>query len=308
MNTHNLSPEFWDHVEELRKTIIRCFITIALATALCFSCFSWLYPVITHPLNTKKQVQKTVISTERHSNPNPYSITIPAPPHSITFFSDSAYMTKDNRISLPPNGYIDIEMINNPHSLVILGPLEGITTSLKISLWLGLVISFPFWGFFMMQFLLPALKNHEKNFICPFAFCSLLFVFLGGFIAFTFFIPFTNEILQNFNQKLGINLWSISHYLNYTLIMSLSTIIASELVLVLFFLVHYGKINDKKMRKWRPGVLLGIFVLSAILTPPDILTQIILALPMAGIYELAILYAKIKRSQNRLNQYLIENF
>jgi len=236
MTTNELSPEFWGHVEEHRKTVISCFVTIVVTTAIVLGCFEWLYPLITQPLET----------------------------------------------------------LSESPQLVLLGPLEGISATLKICFWVSCGISSPIWGFFILRFILPGLKTSERSLALPFSFWSLLAVVTGAFLAIEIMIPFTNRILLNFNESLGQNLWSVSHYLDYTLMLVLSAIIAAEFVVILFFLVHYGKISSGKMRRWRPIVCIGLFVLSAVITPPDIMTQLALALPLVVLYEVTICYARIR--------------
>lgn len=295
MSFQSLPAEFWGHVEELRKTVILCLMIVVFATMLCFCCFDWLYPLITKPLYPVNSLKKTLVSKEKISNLGLSPVTLDRPAGRITFLSKEALITEANQIVLPPHAYLETEVDHLERALIILGPLEGFTTSLKVCFWLGLLISFPLWGYLILCFILPALKDHEKSFAYPFFVFSLLFLIGGVVLALNFFIPLTNEMLQNFNQKLGMNLWSVSHYIQYTLIMSLSALVASELVLILFFLVHYGKISDDAMKRGRPAAVIGIFVLSALMTPPDIITQILFAVPLVAIYEIAVLYARFRR-------------
>jgi sec-independent protein translocase protein TatC len=178
--------------------------------------------------------------------------------------------------------------------LIVLGPLDGFLTALKTSFWVGLVATSPLWTFSIMRFIAPALQPKERRWMFPFVAFSIVFMSLGFAFSYFITIPLANEFLSSFNEEIGINMWTLSSYLDYTLILLLSNALAFEISVFLLFLVHYGAISATKLSKLRKYAIVAIFILSAILTPPDIFTQLMLAIPLMIIYELAILYAKIR--------------
>jgi len=287
------APSFWDHVEELRKTIIYCLIAVVVTTLCVFLCFDWLYPLITSPLQTTTPVQKVVLSKERILNPHTHSVLFPLSGGSVIQYSEGATLDSTGNLFLPPGASVEIE--KEIPKLILLGPLEGISTTIKICFWLSCALSSPIWGIFLMRFILPGLKSSEKSLALPFFCWSIAALGLALVGALTTFIPLTNQVLESYNQSLGQNLWSVSHYLNFTLMMIFSAMIAAELVVILFFFVHYGKIEAHTLTKWRPVVYVGLFILCAIITPPDIVTQIALALPMIALFEASIIYAKVQQ-------------
>lgn len=296
MSLFDLPPSFWEHVEELRCTLIKCLLAVAFGTAASFLCFDQIYPLITSPLKSKSPLTKTIVVKQRLINSRGVEQKIQKPLGTIVNFSKGSGFTEDGSVILPPNGSIEWEMEKDSTDLILLGPMEGVISSLKISLWVGLFLSSPFCSFFLLQFIFPALHRKEKLIALPFAAFSLLFLFLGAAFAYTVTIPFTNNMLSRYNESMGLNFWTVSNYVNYTFIMTLSSGIGFEIALILLFLVHYGKISESALRRFRPISYVGTFVLSAFLTPPDIFTQICLALPLMGIYEIAIIYAKIRAS------------
>jgi len=293
-----IAPSFWDHVEELRKTIVYCLITVALSTLCVFLCFDWLYPLITSPLQTGAPVQKVVLSKERILNPHPHSVLVPLSGGSIIQLSEGAALDSTGNLLLTSGAYVEIE--KESPKLILLGPLEGISTTIKICFWLSCALSSPVWGILLMRFILPGLKSSERSLALPFLCWSIAALGLAFVGALSTFIPLTNQVLETFNQSLGQNLWSVSHYLNFTLMMIFSVMIAAELVVILFFLVHYGKVEAHTLTRWRPVVYVGLFILCAIITPPDIVTQIALALPMTALFEASIVYAKIQQFRKGL--------
>jgi sec-independent protein translocase protein TatC len=231
MTTPAEKATFWEHLEELRKTLIRSLFFIVIGIILCFCFHKQLFEILVSPLDEE---------------------------------------------------------------LVILGPAEGFATMLKLSFWGGVVLTAPFWLYSVIQFVKPALQHREKEGLIPFIFLSALFATTGTLFAWSITIPIANEALQTFNAQLGQNMWSLHYYFDYTLTLLLAHAFAFELAAVILFLLHHGFISSKALINSRAYALLTIFILAAILTPPDIITQLMLALPMAALYELMIFYGKIR--------------
>lgn len=179
--------------------------------------------------------------------------------------------------------------------LILLNPLEGLIVSAKMSFWGGLVFTFPLWGFIVLKFIFPALKPKEKELILPFFFTTAIAALAGISLAIYFTIPMANTYLYSFNQQLGQNLWSLTTYIDYTLLLLFSHAVFCEITLGLLFLVHFGRISEQFLRKKRKIFIVLAFVLGAILTPPDVFTQILLAVPLIFLYEFAIFYAKFRQ-------------
>ena len=121
-----------------------------------------------------------------------------------------------------------------PHykQLVVLGPIDGIMTTIKTSFWIGLVGTSPFWVYQILKFVAPALNQKERSVLVPFLALSFLFLGFGFLFAFYVTIPLANQYLLAFNQEIGINLWSLSNYLDYTVILLLGHSLAFEISVV----------------------------------------------------------------------------
>jgi sec-independent protein translocase protein TatC len=195
---------------------------------------------------------------------------------------------------IPPGSYIDVDVVAKP-KLVVLSPLEGMIMTFKICVWLGIVIASPLWIYFVLQFVLPALTLEEKRMIVPFLSLSALFILLGFVSAYYVTVPLANAYLFGFNQEFALNLWTLSSYLNYTLFLMIANGAACEIGVILFMLVHYRIINAEAMRAYRKHMIVAAFIIAALLTPPDVLTQFMMAIPLIVFYELAILYAQFRQ-------------
>jgi sec-independent protein translocase protein TatC len=130
---------------------------------------------------------------------------------------------------------------------------------------------------------------------------SLVFISLGCLFAYTITLPIANQYLQSFNATIGMNLWSLGNYLDYTLFLLMANGIAFEFGALGIFAVHLQYLSAETLIQNRRFAILGAFILAALLTPPDILTQFMLAIPLISLYEALILYAKMKRLRQNQN-------
>ncbi len=171
-----------------------------------------------------------------------------------------------------------------------LKPTETFMLSMKLSFFAGIAISFPLLMYFILQFILPGLHKHEKRAMWPALFIGFL-LFLGG-ISFAYFVvmPRMLEFFYTFSSEIKIqNDWRIGEYISFATQFVLIFGLAFELPVVIMTLVKIGILNYDMMRSTRSYAVLGIVVLSAVITPtPDIATATLLAVPMYLLYEICI--------------------
>lgn len=284
----------WDHLNSLRSTLIRIFLTVAIGFFLSFLFHDSLTKIASYPLMTSNpSLQMKEIKQQRVENRSNQPIFYQLPiESSLLYQTPDVTSVSPSLFSLPPKSYLEISLPQLP--LTLLGPLEGMKTTFKICFWVGLVGSSPLWLFWMIQFVSPAIAKQQRRSIFPFFFLSLLFLIAGAIFAYWITLPFANQMLYAFNKEIGNNLWSFDSYVDYTSLLLLANGLAFEMAFVLFFLVHMGCLSLESMREKRRLMILVAFILGALLTPPDIFTQFALALPLVGLYELALLYARFK--------------
>jgi sec-independent protein translocase protein TatC len=216
----------------------------------------------------------------------------------VSFFICYFFSEKIYEFLLQP--LIKIFADDKNHHLIYTSPAEAFITYLRLSFLSALFFSFPIFVTQIFLFISPALyKNEKKNILLIFFFAPFLFlcgaIFAYYFIlpaAFKFFLSFENQgfaTIQNFSIHLETK---ISEYLNFVTDLLFGFGIAFQLPILLLFLIKVDCLSANDLRKKRRYWIVIIFILAAILTPPDLLSQISLAIPMILLFEFAILISK----------------
>ena len=289
---------FWDHLSELRTLLLKTIFIVLGCTVGAFFFYKEILLFITpqqHVVKNALQVQE--LHYKRIYNPGEAGIfyTLAENEHIPTHMENEFGMIPKTLL-IASKQHIDISYI--PQSkLVALTPIEGMITSFKLSFWVGLVISSPFWIYFFIQFITPALNPGEKKLLLPFLGLALLFLVFGALFAYFVTIPIANEYLNAFNSEIAINLWSLASYVDYVITLLIANAFAFELAAILLMLVHFDLLSADQLTSKRRHMIVAAFILGAIFTPPDVLSQVMLALPLMGLYELIVLYAKYRKKQ-----------
>lgn len=281
-----------EHLQELRRTLILSFLALLAGIALCFCFYQDIFTLITRPLN-HEGLQRQQIRRERLFNPGPMEVTYIASSHASVHPSPAVRFIKEGVYAIPAGAYLDIDKVQN-NGLVLFGPAEGMLTAFKVCFWLGLLLSSPLWATLILRFVLPALHPTEKRMLYLFLAGTTMALIAGFSVAYYLTIPFANRYLEAFNASIGSNLWSLSHYLDYTLMLLIANGLLFETGLGLFLLVHAGILTYEWMRTKRRYMIVLAFILGALLTPPDVPTQLMVAIPLIGLYELALLFARAR--------------
>jgi len=178
--------------------------------------------------------------------------------------------------------------------IIYTAPAETVMLSFKIALTCGAVLASPLIFQQMWSFVSPGLYKKEKSVILPAALAST-FCFLAG-IAFCYFmLPLLLKFLTAFAGGQIDPLFKIGEYFDFLIKMSLAFGLAFELPVAAFVLSRMGVIDHRFLIKYFRYAVVAIFVLAAVLTPPDVLSQTLLALPLLALYALSILISFIAR-------------
>ena len=179
-------------------------------------------------------------------------------------------------------------------SLVFITATEPFFTYLKIGAIAGVLVALPviFWQ--IWGFVAPGLYAHEKKYAIPFVFASCLCFGLGAYFGFVFVFPTIFTFLIKFGTGSGeINaMLSMGSYLSLSSKLLFAFGLVFELPIVIFFLARIGVVDYHWLAKNRKYALLSAFVLGALLTPPDVISQTAIALPFIILYEVGIWIAR----------------
>lgn len=269
--SNDVEMSIWEHLEELRRRIIIIAIAIAVFTLLCLSFSRPIEQVIMFPLSTSMS----------------------------TLIANAIDATVGSEGSIW--GFLAITMragtSNVNAELMKVGPLEGIMAFLKLGITAGILLALPIIIYQVWSFVFPALNRQERRFAVPLFLIIVVFFVLGA--AFAYFIV-TPVVLQ-FSAQLFPNMpnrWDLQNYVNFVTRLILGFGIAFELPIVMAFLSRIGVINARGFREKQNYALLGICVMSALLTPADPWSMLLMAIPLYILYQLGIFFAYLVEKES----------
>jgi sec-independent protein translocase protein TatC len=180
---------------------------------------------------------------------------------------------------------------------------EQFFVHMKVSFWMGLITAFPyiFWEFW--SFLKPGLYSAERKAVRGIVFyCS--FLFFSG-VAFGYFVIAPVAITWLASYSVGTEAESaptLASYVNYMTMFTLPTGLMFELPIVFYFLGKIGVVTSKFLSSYRRHAIVIIFIIAAIVTPPDVVTQILIGTPILFLYEISIWVVKRIEKQNAIDE------
>ena len=163
---------------------------------------------------------------------------------------------------------------------------------MKVALMVAFLIALPYVLYQVWAFVAPGLYAHEKRLAFPLVASSVLLFFIG--MAFAYFLVFPTVF--GFMSKIAPEgvawMTDIEKYLSFVLTTFIAFGVTFEVPVIVIVLVKMGIVELKTLKEWRPYVIVGAFVIGAIFTPPDVISQLMLAIPLCLLYELGMLMAR----------------
>ena len=252
---------FVEHLEELRKRIIISLIVILVGTGISFYFNRHIVTILKLPLKIDfNDVIASAIDATVGSE------------GSIMGFVSLAIRARSSPV--------EAELFKE-------GALEGILALLRISLTFGIILASPIIIYQVWAFILPAFTKQEKRYTIPVFSIILLFFLIGSIFSYLVVAP----VAFRFSASLfpGIeNRWMLGKYISFMTQLILGFGVAFELPIVMAFLAKVGIIDANGFRARRKYAIVLIFVISALLTPADVLSMILMAIPLLGLYQLGI--------------------
>ncbi|MFC2491147.1 MAG: twin-arginine translocase subunit TatC [Campylobacter curvus] len=192
-----------------------------------------------------------------------------------------AWMTAPLKQALPAGSNIVFTQVQEPFF-----------TAMKVAFFAGLILALPviFWQFWL--FVAPGLYENEKKYVIPFVISATFMFICGAAFCYYVVVPLGFQFLINFGGQLFTAMPSIGEYVGFFTKILIAFGISFELPVITFFLAKIGLIDDLILKKYFRYAVVVIFTFSAIVTPPDVLSQFLMAVPLLGLYGLSILIAK----------------
>jgi len=187
-------------------------------------------------------------------------------------------------------------------NLIAIGVISPFLTPLKMSLFLAIYLAMPYLLYQLWSFTAPALYRHEKKLIMPLVISSTILFYIG--LLFSFYIVF--PVIFTFLSSVGpesVNFApDIQYYLDFILKVSFAFGVAFEVPIATILLIMFGATTAERLKKNRAYIIIGSFALGMILTPPDVISQVLIAIPIWLLFEVGLFFAPFFKVRETVKQ------
>ena len=163
---------------------------------------------------------------------------------------------------------------------------------LKLSFNLTLICSIPFFIFHIWSFIAPGLYDHEKTSILPYLFFSILLFLLGNIFAFYILCPIAINFFMTCSPNSVSIMIGINYYMDFVFSIMLAAGFSFQIPILINFLTRVNIVSKQYLSSRRSYVIILSFILGMILTPPDVISQILLAIPICFLFEIGLFFSK----------------
>jgi len=183
-------------------------------------------------------------------------------------------------------------LVNQGQEMLIIGPIAPFLVPMKLTLLVAFLIALPYLFYQMWAFVAPGLYKHEKRLIYPLLASSIFLFYLGILFVYYILLPMMFKIIPQFAPDIAVYSPDIAQYLDFTMMMFMAFGFGFEMPIATIILISTGMTTAEKLKEKRPYIIVGAFVLGMLLTPPDVVSQIMLAIPMWLLFELGLIFSK----------------
>ena len=187
---------------------------------------------------------------------------------------------------------VPIKKVLKDNPLRFFSLMEPFIVHIKVSVYTGIFISIPIILYQLWMFVAPGLLEKERKYVLPFIFMGSLFFLFGASLCYFIILPYGTQFFINFDPTLQSPI-TIAGYISFCTRLILAFGIVFQLPLVLLLLSKIGLISSKTLTTNRKYAYVIFFIVGAILTPPDPLTQALMALPLVCMYELSVILTRL---------------
>jgi len=177
--------------------------------------------------------------------------------------------------------------------LVFIEPQEALFANIKIAFFIGIFLSLPFVLFLTWKFIAEGLYDYERRYVLIFGPLSYVLFILGVAFGYFVIVPIGIKFLLGFATEYISPMITVSKYVSFVGTMSMNFGLVFELPLIILFLTKIGVVTPAFLIERRKHAVVILFVLAAIFTPPDAITQCLMAVPLMLLYEVGIIFSKL---------------
>jgi sec-independent protein translocase protein TatC len=260
---------FFDHVDELRKYLLRSAYALIILSVLAFVYMDFIFHrIIIGPLNSSFFTYQKLCE------------------FSHSFYGNDQFCFKELNYSL-----LNTEMAGQ------------FMISFKLAFIVGIISAMPFILWQVWLFIKPALSNKEIKNTRGFVFYTSLLFALGVLFGYYVLCPISVNFFFNYSLSPSINnLISIQNIIGFMSLLVIGTGLIFELPILMYFLARIGLISSSFLEKYRKYAFVIILIVAALVTPPDVVSQIILTIPLYSLFELGIFITKRVERQQKLSE------
>ena len=275
---------FLEHLEEFRKTVIRCFAALMLGLLVCLPFSNRIIQILRAPAepyiikNADEILDEAAIKLRIKADALGTNALVGAENGEAYYEVQADVVLPDSMKS--PKGGIRLQFSE---------PAAAIKMWLTVAFFSGILVSLPFLVFFIGLFVMPGVKDVERRVMTRISMFSGVLFILGVAMGYVVTLPLALGLMLKIGGQLGgESIWFYNKYISFSLQLLLGFGLAFQLPVVILILGKMGLVNARQLREKRRHVIVALLVVAMILTPPDVMTQLLMAAPLILLYEFCI--------------------
>jgi sec-independent protein translocase protein TatC len=290
---------FWEHLSDLRTAVLRSGIAIAIALVICLFLTSRIVDILTYPLQRMSRFQAdhpTVTLVIGATQLGPFPVTreqfpgLPPGKNPHAVFHLSTVQIGDQQVAalkLDPLAAANPPLEVRLHNL---SPAEAFMTAFHVAMYAAVVLSSPFWLYFLGGFIVPAFRRKEREAIGQWLFWGVILAATGVLLTYFVLLPVALRASIKYSELLGFSAsdWQADEYIGFVCKFIFGMGIGFQFPLVVLLLVKMGLVTHRQLGKYRRHVVVVCLILGALLTTPEVITQVAMAMPLYLLYEICI--------------------
>jgi sec-independent protein translocase protein TatC len=269
---------FLDHLEELRWRILKALSAILVGAGLCFFFFEPLFDLLVQPYEDAV-----------------YSLRVQGSPGAVEVIRDWLEELRGVKVEEPPVEEAVEPAVPYGSQLQSLKVMTWFFVYLQVALLGGFIVALPVVFYQFWRFVAPGLLATEKRLLGPIIAMSVGCFAVGATVAHSIVLPLGLRFFLSLEPKDMTSQWAVDEYIGFVLRLLLGFGLVFEMPVISLFLARLGLVTAGYLRRIRRYAIVGVFLVAAVFTPPDPLSQIMMALPLMLLYELSIWIAVMAR-------------